>query len=401
MIGRLCAVPALVELRAVGFRSLRDVTVPLAPVTVLVGPNNSGKSNVLDLIRFLSDSVQFDLARALELRGGLERVAFRGDAKPGKVRIGVKAEVTKYAKPTSRDEYSLIFQLSGGKQTLLRREEEFTFKRTGGQGRRITIKGSRVAIRDEGPAGSGAAEEIGLRQGSLGLSTLPNLDDREGGTEVRKMAELFADFRVFDIDVDAARQPARVGGGRLAPDASNLADFLFHLQQDDRWPELLADARAMVPGLVGIDFEPVGGSARAVSVSLNEQGLSLPTPLADASFGTIRALALLAMLYDPDPPQLTCVEEIDHGLHPYVFDVLVPRLRQASERTQFVIATHSPVFVNRLQPHELVVCERRPDGSSAIPAVAATEVSAAIEAAEGELGLGELWFTGTLGGVPA
>ncbi len=63
------------------------------------------------------------------------------------------------------------------------------------------------------------------------------------------------------------------------------------------------------------------------------------TPLASASFGTIRALALLAMLHDPDPPKLTCVEEVDHGLHPYALDRIVERLRDASTRTQVLAAT--------------------------------------------------------------
>lgn len=394
--------PALVEIHAKNFRSLRDVTLPLSALTVLVGPNNSGKSNVLDLIRFLSDSIRFDLTHALELRGGMERVAFRGGDRPGEVSLGVKAQVTAHSSAHARDEYTLDFQLGTGVQQRLRRNESFRFKRTGGRGRRITIAGSKVQILDEGPGGA-RQEEIGLRRDALGLSTLPNLADSEGGTEVRKVAELFARFRVFDVDVGAARRPAVVGGNVLAPDASNLAEFMWHLATDRNalWSSFLEDARNVVPGMLDISFEPVGGAARAVAVQLHEQGLRRPTDLADASFGTIRALALLALLYDPDPPQLTCIEEIDHGLHPYAFDVLVPRLREASERTQFIIATHSPVLVNRLDPNELIVCERNSDGSSAIPAVAAQEVAAAVEATEGELGLGELWFSGTLGGVPA
>jgi predicted ATPase len=123
------------------------------------------------------------------------------------------------------------------------------------------------------------------------------------------------------------------------------------------------------------------------------------TPLAHASFGTIRALALLAMLYDPAPPLLTCVEEIDHGLHPHVFDRLVELLRQAAARSQLIIATHSPALVNRLRPAELIVCERDLDtGLARIPAVDPQAV-AQTHAASG-YGLGELWFSGALGGVP-
>lgn len=135
-------------------------------------------------------------------------------------------------------------------------------------------------------------------------------------------------------------------------------------------------------------------------MQLVEKGLSDPTELYEASYGSIRALALLALLYDPKPPKLTCIEEIDHGLHPYVLDRLVELLRRASRRTQLLIATHSPALVNRLDWTELIVCERRDDASSAIPAVDPKMVRAMESEVEGELGLGELWFSGALGGVP-
>jgi len=80
-------------------------------------------------------------------------------------------------------------------------------------------------------------------------------------------------------------------------------------------------------------------------------------------------------------------------------DVLIDALRAASERTQLLIATHSPTFVNRLRPDELVICDRdRDTGESLIPAVDASILADAAEGAD--LRLGELWFSGAVGGVP-
>lgn len=73
------------------------------------------------------------------------------------------------------------------------------------------------------------------------------------------------------------------------------------------------------------------------------------------------------------------------------------RLREASLRTQFLIATHSPALADRLHPDELVVCERRDDGSSAIPAISHKQIRDIVTRSEG-LPLGELWFSGALGG---
>ncbi len=155
-----------------------------------------------------------------------------------------------------------------------------------------------------------------------------------------------------------------------------------------------------MPGLQELVLGTQGGSRLATVLQLRERGLAGVTDLADASFGSIRALALLALLYDPHPPKLTCIEELDHGLHPYVLDRLVELLRQASRATQLIVATHSPALVNRLRSSELVVCEKGEDGASRIPAVAPELVRQMEQDLRGELGLGELWFTGVLGGVP-
>jgi len=161
---------------------------------------------------------------------------------------------------------------------------------------------------------------------------------------------------------------------------------------------LVDDLRYITPGFTQLRLVPLGGSSPGVSIEIEEKGLRGTTPLASASFGTIRALALLAMLHDPDPPKLTCVEEVDHGLHPYALDRIVERLRDASTRTQVLAATHSPALVNRLGPDELIVCERDPEtGASRIPAIAPADVRKMYR--EDELRLGELWFSGALGGV--
>ncbi|WP_044247467.1 AAA family ATPase [Chondromyces apiculatus] len=355
----------LLRVRARNFRSLRDVDVALQALNVLVGSNGSGKSNFLDLIHFLGDAVREDLRPALERRGGYERVRFRGDEKRG-IEITIEARVTRHASNAARDVYTLRFQ-----EDPVRRFVE--------------------------------AHHPQKTSVSLGLSTLPRLAPERGGEQVSKIAQLFSTFRVFDVNVNAARLPAPLRRGeRLDSDASNLAPFLRKLAGDqETFSALVEDARAMIPGLVQIHFRSIGGAEEGVAVELEERGLQGRTSLADASDGSIRVLALLAMLYDPEPPQLTCAEEIDHGLHPYVFDRLVELLREASQRTQFLVVTHSPALVNRLNASELIVVERDQDtGATRMPAVDPEKVQRIEEKLAGKMGLGELWFSGTLGGNP-
>ncbi|MFD8661758.1 AAA family ATPase [Streptomyces globisporus] len=400
----------LLELHVENFRSLRDVTVPLGPLTVLVGPNGVGKSNVLKVFDFLADIIRTDLQPALDTRGGFDEVAFWGGAKPPTfMRVQLKATWTSNSTLNAPDEYSLTIRRrslpsnrdSSRAAYTLSREESFQFKRKQGRGRRITISGEEARVLDRRAGKEQDSGSFGIRRLSSGLSTLPRLGPADGGDEVTRVADRLSSFRVFDVDVAAARMPTRLRVADLAtlsPHAENLAAFLIHLSgRDEIWESLVEDARQVLPQLENIEFEEVGGSTDQLTVVLREHGLRRLTPLADASYGTVRLLGLLALLYDPHPPAFTCIEEIDHGLHPQALELVVQRLREASERTQFIVATHSPALVNRLRPDEFVVCDRDEEGASIIPALTVREVEEIAEES-GDQPLGELWFSGVLGG---
>ncbi|CAL9371807.1 AAA family ATPase [Streptomyces cellulosae] len=401
----------LLELHVENFRSLRDVTVPLGPLTVLVGPNGAGKSNVLEVFDFLADIIRTDLQPALDSRGGFDEVAFWGGSKPPtSMRIQLKATWTGNASLNAPDEYNLVIRRRSlpssnrdgrGTRYTLSREERFAFKRKQGRGRRITISGEEARVVDERAGRTKDSGGFGIRRLSSGLSTLPRLGSADGGDEVTRVADRLSSFRVFDVDVEAARQPTRLREAdlhTLSPRAENLAGFLIHLSgREEIWEDLVADAQTVLPQLENIEFEEVGGFAERLTVVLRERGLRRLTPLADASYGTVRLLGLLALLYDPNPPAFTCIEEIDHGLHPQALELVVQRLREAAERTQFIVATHSPALVDRLRPEEFVVCDRDDGGASIIPALTVDEVRAIVEESGGQP-LGELWFSGVLGG---
>jgi predicted ATPase len=396
----------LIELEVENFRSLREISLPLRSLNVLVGPNGAGKTNILDVFRFLADVIRTDLEPALDARGGFDELIFRGgDRMPSSIRINFKATWTQYSSLNAQDEYQLVIERreTESDPVSLSRKETFQYRWIPDYGRKIIIDDRAVTVQQIGANGEEAnVAGLGIRRLSSGLSSLSRLSLDRSGAEVAALAERLASFRVFDVSVDAARRSSRFPRGQheiLEDDASNLAAFLLALRgrEEDAWLRLESDACEVLPQLNGIDFDYPSGAAREVVVVLHEQGLRRPTQLGDASYGTIRLLGLLALLYDPEPPALTCVEEIDHGLHPQALELLVERLREASERTQFLIATHSPAFADRLKPEELIVCERRDDGSSAIPAISLEQMKDIVLESE-DLPLGELWFSGALGG---
>ncbi len=397
--------PKLTRLEVSNFRSLADVEVPLGDLTVLVGPNGSGKTNVLNVLRFLAATARFDLVAAIDQWGGFEHVRRSGVSKGSqKVKIKVSGQLTKHASEKALDEYELVF---GEASKGLTRSEVFTFKRTSGRGRRITVKNKQVAITetllpfgssDGGTTGATTHGPMFATAQTTGLSTLPRLDSGEG---ISTLANFLLSVRVLEPDMREARRPSRMIEGRLSDDASNLASALYYLKQADEeaFAGLENEMRYCLPGLRKINFSPMGGAGRAVAVSLTERGITSPVELADASFGTVRMLVLLTALHEPNPPPLMAIEEVDHGLHPYALDILVDRLRAASEKTQLLITTHSPTLVSQLKSNELVVCGRDAETSaSVIPCRSSDELEEAKR--KSGLSLGELWFAGSLGGVP-
>src|SRR5262249_55650895 len=261
----------ITRISARNFRSLKNVDVRLAPLNVLIGPNGSGKTNLLNVLRFLATAVRFDLSAALDDWGGFDHIQRQADD-TGPVRITIEGHVTPYARANTPDSYTLTLTRRG---RSLSRTEEFTFKRRSGQGRRITVSGEDVTIIE------GDKELLSRRLASTqttGLATLPKFSDREGGLGIRSFTALLSSLRVIEPDVKAARLPARSFDAPLAADASNLGDALvrLHLQDPDAFDLLKHDLGRCLPGLHDILLVPVGGSAHSVSVQLVEDGLNRP-----------------------------------------------------------------------------------------------------------------------------
>ncbi|MFD5129869.1 AAA family ATPase [Streptomyces olindensis] len=408
------------------FRTLTKVELPLGPLTVMVGPNAAGKSNVLHVFEFLGDIAESGIMGALNALGGYPEVSYRGGSRfPAELRIAIEGVWTGHATEADPDRYelSLLYRrrpdTTRDDEYVLSRRERFVQHTTPGEPSVILLQSDTVSIvssdpADQPPPGRLLVDrQVSALQGDI---ELPLPSDAPALAAVRAFAAQLRHIRIFDVDVRAARRPASIGfpGVVFANDASNLADFLKDLHDQHlgekpqkeaagdetptAWEALMADIRTVLPHIEDVQVLPVAGRGDQVTVALRERGLRGMTRLADASFGTVRLLCLLALFHDPRPPLLTCIEEIDHGIHPHALELLALRVREASERAQFLVTTHSPVFADELDYKEIVVCERDERGRSRIPALTAEHVREIVEASEGEP-LGSLWFSGALGGT--
>ncbi|HVJ62122.1 MAG TPA: AAA family ATPase [Tahibacter sp.] len=191
----------------------------------------------------------------------------------------------------------------------------------------------------------------------------------------------------------ALRTPQRADekNDYLADDASNLGLILSRFRNDSKAKKrLLAELQSFMDGVVDFNVLVEGGTVQLV---LEEFDRTIPaTRLSD---GTLRYLALLAILCDPSPPRLVCIEEPELGLHPDVLPNIARLMVEASERTQLIVTTHSDVIVDALTdyPDAIVVCERAEDGSR-MQRLDPEKLKPWLESYR----LGQLWSKGEIGG---
>lgn len=149
---------------------------------------------------------------------------------------------------------------------------------------------------------------------------------------------------------------------RLSSTGDNLPNVIQYLQEQHpgRLQQIFNTLASRVPRLerVQTDLMPDG----RLLLQIKDAPFERPILSKFASDGTLKLLAYLTVLYDPDPPQLVGIEEPENHLHPRLLPELAEECREASARTQLIVTTHSPFFVNGLKPEELWVLYRTESG---------------------------------------
>jgi predicted ATPase len=149
---------------------------------------------------------------------------------------------------------------------------------------------------------------------------------------------------------------------RLSTTGDNLPNVIQHLKEQypDRLKEILLALTRRVPRLEKVDAEVLADGRLMLQVK--DAPFQKPVMAKFASDGTLKMLAYLTLLYDPEPPQLIGIEEPENQLHPRLLPELAEECRRAADSSQLLVTTHSPFFLNALQPKEVWVLYRDEKG---------------------------------------
>lgn len=245
-----------------------------------------------------------------------------------------------------------------------------------------------------------SGEERGLKRETVDsdLSILAQRRDPENYPEISYLAGVYGEIRVYREWTFGRKavfrdpQQADMRNERLEENFSNLGLFLNHLRRKPKAKQtVLAKLQDLYDGINDFDISVEGGT---VQVFFTEGDFTIPaTRLSD---GALRYLCLLAILCDPEPPPLICLEEPELGLHPDILPKLADLLVAASERTQLIVTTHSDILVDAMtdRPETIVVCEKH-DGQTIMTRLQREELQCWLD----KYRLGQLWTKGQIGGT--
>lgn len=344
--------PMLQSFRLRNFKAIRDSgAIPLLPLTVFIGNNGSGKSSIVEGLETFQAIVEDGLDKAMQQWRGFEYIWHQG--------VPHNLQEARTIRPCYTNPIS--FDLRG-------RTEEGSFSATmqinmGPGGNEIFIQHENFAEKNRSQIDRDAKGEVNFLYRNKTSLRQPSV--RPGGSIFKAILNDFiTDWQFVSLIPQAMGAPMpqkRTGGPtRLAKDGSNIAEYLLSIRKIDQnaFEGIVETLQYILP--YARDLQPALTSEleRTVYLQMTEGDFKVPGWL--LSTGTLRIVALLALLRHPTPSPLIIIEEVENGLDPRTIHLLVDEIRSAIEsgRTQVILTTHSPYLLDLLDLSHIVLVDR-------------------------------------------
>ena len=353
-----------------GFTSIRSASVALGQLNILVGANGAGKSNFVQSLELLGRIVEGELGLFVGLNGGASALLTSGD-EAARIHLELDAEPNSYEAtlvPAANDE--LIFA-----------EEAVYFHADGYERPYNEVLGR------------------GQRESRLADDTSGN--QRRVAAYVIELLKGCKVFHFHDTSSDAPvkRLVTTADNLSLRKDAGNLAAYLLRLKESSdaveqaAYRRIVRSVQLVAPYFRDFVLRP--DSTDRILLRWQQQDSDAVFSGNQLSDGTLRFICLATLLLQPELPALVVLDEPELGLHPFAIVQLAGLLRQASARSQVLIATQSVTLMNQFAAEDLIVVERR-KGTSVFSRLDLDALQAWLD----EYSLGDLWEKNMLGGRP-
>jgi predicted ATPase len=370
--------------------------IELQPLNVLIGPNTSGKSNLIEAIGILK-ATPTDLLVPFRQGGGVNEFLWKGSDK----NLIAKIEVTlDYPQKPQNLHYQLSWTSTGQRLELVDElvEDEEKYPGEDDVYFYYRYQSGRPVLNNVNKNGERLRAYIDRGNLSLEQSILSQRRDPEVHPELFYISKSFSNiglYRHWQMGrYSEPRNPQKTDLPEhpLLEDGSNLGLILNNLQHIMGNRKIIEKLKIFYEAAEELSVRIYGGT---VQIFIREESVIQPIPATRLSDGTLRYLFLMALLLDPTPPLVICIEEPEIGLHPDILPTIAEMLIEASTRTQLIVTTHSDALVSALSeyPESILVCERDEKGSH-LRRLETEKLKNWLE----NYTLGDLWRMGEIGG---
>ena len=389
--------PRIESLSVRNFRALRKIDLKdITPLTVLIGPNGSGKSTVFDVFAFLSECFEDGLRQAWDRRGRLREIKSRGSSGPLVIEIKYRERPPKPGSTASpRITYRLQLDEIRGRPVVA---HEWLGWRRGQWGRPFGFleshKGSGRATSGELPDKMDEREPFKLR--SPDLLAVNALGQFSNHPRVAKLRDFITGWHISYLAAEEGRgQPESGPHEKLTRTGDNLANVVQHLHEraPRRLRKIIRILADRVPLIAGVKADPMPDGR--LLLQFVDDPFDEPILARYASDGTLKMLAYLILLHGSHTYPFIGIEEPENFLHPNLLSVLAEECRSALRSTQLLITTHSPFFLDGLDPKEVRILWRDNDGYTCVRR--ASDIEGIADQMDSGGMLGNLWTEGWFG----
>lgn len=387
----------ITRISATNFRSFRKLDLELGEFNVLVGANASGKSNLLEIVRFWRDAARYGVENAVSIQGGREFLLHRSSEKPDtlSMRICFDTELILVTSPDSATytissiDYSFTLKFHTGGHKVLADDLVLHTRRQvdadegpGGDGSiryhrsdwrrgtyRMELRGDLPPMKKLSPFGITSTKQTFKLGRHMLIDTTPALifAQLSGGTGgMCSWDRSLAKVGFYDFDPKVAKKSSAMTGLQdLESDGSNLATVLYRiLGKPETRKRFTALLRETLPQIDEINVQRHLDRTLVYRIAeTDSRNDFFPAPL--LSDGTVNITAIIAALFFENI-SMAVLEEPERNLHPGLVRAVVELLQDASGKRQIIVSTHSPELVKYAGVESLVFVRRDASGGSEI-----------------------------------
>jgi predicted ATPase len=370
-----------------GYKRIRNLQLEMRPLMVLIGANGAGKTSLMEALELMSLSAQGKLADGLSVFGGPDGIATRVEPK-GDIFFGLKAALPDGASW----HYDLAIRPGKGGGFSIPQEE---LSLSGDAPENTTYIQSRL-------------DEIRYLEPESGAMVKPNWNQSPHETSLAQVPKQFrlpeafrtylaSSLRYHTLDISnraAIRIPQKLRPAPLpGANGEDLVSYLHCLREEypHNYESFLDTLHVAFKSFEGLGFPSV--AAGMFVLTWRDSTLSAPLYQGEFSEGLLRFIWLAALLHSPHLPNITMIDEPEVSIHPDLLNLLVDLFREAAQRTQLIVATHSERLIRYLSPSEILAMDLGEDGFAEAAWADSLDVDIWLE----KYGLDEIWRMGQLG----